>query len=137
MVFIMRIRLPLLYVFCSTAARQGSASCTGMLRTLSRTCPGRALSLIHILEQVKKYFGNKVYQTTIPRSIRVSEAPSYGQPINFYEPKGKGLSLIHISRMWWSFPATAEVRWPGGWWKPESRRARRLPPPASTPAAPS
>mgnify|MGYP000756177104 FL=1 len=45
---------------------------------------------LQVVEQVKKYFGNKVYQTTIPRSIRVSEAPSYGQPINFYEPKGKG-----------------------------------------------
>ena len=38
---------------------------------------------LQVVEQVKKYFGNKVYQTTIPRSIRVSEAPSYGQPINF------------------------------------------------------
>ena len=43
-----------------------------------------------VVEQVEKYFGNKVYETTIPRSIRVSEAPGYGQPINFYEPKGKG-----------------------------------------------
>ena len=45
---------------------------------------------LQVVDQVKKYFGNKVYQTTIPRSIRISEAPSYGQPINFYEPKGKG-----------------------------------------------
>ena len=30
---------------------------------------------LQVVEQVKKYFGNKVYQTTIPRSIRVSEAP--------------------------------------------------------------
>ena len=45
---------------------------------------------LQVVEQVKKYFGNKVYQTTIPRSIRISEAPSYGQPINFYEPNGKG-----------------------------------------------
>ena len=37
-----------------------------------------------------EYFGTKVYKTTIPRTIRISEAPSYGQPINFYEPKGKG-----------------------------------------------
>ena len=43
-----------------------------------------------VVEQVQKYFGSKVYKTTIPRSIRISEAPSYGQPINFYEPKGKG-----------------------------------------------
>ena len=45
---------------------------------------------LQIVEQVQKYFGPKVYQTTIPRTIRISEAPSYGQPINFYEPKGKG-----------------------------------------------
>ena len=45
---------------------------------------------LQVVEQVQKYFGSKVYQTTIPRSIRISEAPSYGQPINFYEPKGKG-----------------------------------------------
>lgn len=45
---------------------------------------------MQVVEQVQKYFGNKVYKTTIPRTIRISEAPSYGQPINFYEPKGKG-----------------------------------------------
>ena len=45
---------------------------------------------VQVVEQVQKYFGSKVYKTTIPRSIRISAAPSYGQPINFYEPKGKG-----------------------------------------------
>ena len=45
---------------------------------------------VQVVEQVQRYFGSKVYKTTIPRSIRISEAPSYGQPINFYEPKGKG-----------------------------------------------
>ena len=45
---------------------------------------------VQVVEQVQKDFGSKVYKTTIPRSIRISEAPSYGQPINFYEPKGKG-----------------------------------------------
>ena len=45
---------------------------------------------VQVGEQVQKYFGSTVYKTTIPRSIRISEAPSYGQPINFYEPKGKG-----------------------------------------------
>ena len=45
---------------------------------------------VQVVEQVQKDCGSKVYKTTIPRSIRISEAPSYGQPINFYEPKGKG-----------------------------------------------
>ncbi len=45
---------------------------------------------VQVVEQVKKYFGSKVYKTTIPRTIRLSEAPSYGRPINFYEPNGKG-----------------------------------------------
>lgn len=51
---------------------------------------GRYNLTLQVVEQVCKYFGPKVYKTTIPRSIRISEAPSYGQPINFYEPKGKG-----------------------------------------------
>ena len=52
---------------------------------------------VQVVEQVQKYFGSKVYKTTIPRSIRISEAPSYGQPINFYEPKGEGQRSIHGS----------------------------------------
>lgn len=51
---------------------------------------GRYNLTLQVVEQVKKYFGAKVFETTIPRTIRISEAPSYGQPINFYEPKGKG-----------------------------------------------
>ncbi len=51
---------------------------------------GRYNLTLQVVEQVKKYFGDKVYETTVPRAIRVSEAPSYGQPINYYEPKGKG-----------------------------------------------
>ena len=45
---------------------------------------------MQVVDQVKKYFGHKVYKTTIPRTVRISEAPSYGQPINFYEPHGRG-----------------------------------------------
>ncbi len=51
---------------------------------------GRLNLTMQVVEQVKKYFGSKVYKTAIPRTIRISEAPSYGQPINFYEPHGKG-----------------------------------------------
>ena len=67
---------------------------------------GRMNLTIQVVEQVKKYFGDKVYKTTVPRTVRLSEAPSYGQPINFYEPNGKGaeaytdmaLEFIHNNR---------------------------------------
>lgn len=43
-----------------------------------------------VVREVKKYFNNKVYQTIIPRNVRLSEAPSYGMPITEYDPKSKG-----------------------------------------------
>ena len=45
---------------------------------------------IQVVEDVKKYFKNKVYRTVIPRNVRLSEAPSYGLPIILYDPKSKG-----------------------------------------------
>lgn len=45
---------------------------------------------IQVVEEVKKYFGNKVYRTIIPRNVRLSEAPSYGLPIILYDAKSKG-----------------------------------------------
>ncbi len=43
-----------------------------------------------VVEEVKRYFGEKVYRTIIPRNVRVSEAPSYGLPVIFYDPNCKG-----------------------------------------------
>ena len=43
-----------------------------------------------VVEEVKRYFGEKVYKTIIPRNVRVSEAPSYGLPVIFYDPNCKG-----------------------------------------------
>ena len=43
-----------------------------------------------VVKEVKKYFGDRVYKTVIPRNVRVSEAPSYGMPIVEYDPKSKG-----------------------------------------------
>ncbi len=45
---------------------------------------------IQVVEEVKKYFKNKVYRTIIPRNVRLSEAPSFGLPIILYDPKSKG-----------------------------------------------
>lgn len=45
---------------------------------------------LQVVDEVKKYFPNKVYKTTIPRNVRLSEAPSFGQPINYYDAASKG-----------------------------------------------
>ena len=45
---------------------------------------------VQVLDEVKKYFPNKVYQTVIPRNVRLSEAPSFGQPIIKYDITSKG-----------------------------------------------
>ena len=43
-----------------------------------------------VVKEVKKYFGDKVYKTVIPRNVKLSEAPSYGMPITVYDSKSKG-----------------------------------------------
>lgn len=43
-----------------------------------------------VSEEIKKFFGKYVLETTIPRNIRLAEAPSYGEPILTYDPKSKG-----------------------------------------------
>ncbi len=43
-----------------------------------------------VVDNVKSHLKQKVYDTLIPRNIRLAEAPSYGQPINIYDPKSTG-----------------------------------------------
>ena len=43
-----------------------------------------------VVSEVKKYFNDKVYETTIPRNVRLAEAPSFGLPIMLYDDKCKG-----------------------------------------------
>ncbi len=43
-----------------------------------------------VIDEVKAYFPDKVYDTIIPRNVRLSEAPSYGKPIIDYDPECKG-----------------------------------------------
>ncbi|ARK21752.1 ParA family protein [Sporosarcina sp. P26b] len=48
---------------------------------------------IQVIEEVKKYFQDKVYKTIIPRNVRLSEAPSHGKPIILYDPRSKGAEV--------------------------------------------
>ena len=43
-----------------------------------------------VVEEVRKYFGDRVYDTIIPRTVRLSEAPGFGQPITVYDPRSMG-----------------------------------------------
>lgn len=48
---------------------------------------------IQVVDEVKDYFGDKVFSTVIPRNVRLSEAPSYGKPVITYDPRSKGATL--------------------------------------------
>ena len=48
---------------------------------------------IQVIEEVKKYFQQKVYQTIVPRNVRLSEAPSHGQSIITYDRRSRGAEV--------------------------------------------
>ncbi len=48
---------------------------------------------IQVVDEVKKFFRNKVYSTIIPRNVRLSEAPSHGKPIINYDIKSRGAEV--------------------------------------------
>ena len=50
---------------------------------------------VEVADEVRGYFGRAVFDTPIPRTVKLSEAPSFGQPITQYEPRGKG-SIAYI-----------------------------------------
>lgn len=45
---------------------------------------------LQVVEEVKKYFPQKVFKTVIPRNVRLSEAPSFGEPVIYYDFASKG-----------------------------------------------
>lgn len=51
---------------------------------------GRLNLTQQVVAEVKKFFKTELYSTVIPRAVRLSEAPSYGMPIQYYDPKNKG-----------------------------------------------
>jgi chromosome partitioning protein len=59
----------------------------GILRTMYDP---RSTLTLEVSDQLNKHFGEKVYQTCIPRNIRLAEAPSFGQPALVYDRQSKG-----------------------------------------------
>jgi chromosome partitioning protein len=51
---------------------------------------GRTRLALQVVEEVRKHFTDIVYQTVVPRSVRLSEAPGYGLPIALYDPLSRG-----------------------------------------------
>src|SRR5436190_586843 len=43
-----------------------------------------------VVQEVRTYFGSRVYESVIPRSVRLAEAPGFGQPITRYDPSSRG-----------------------------------------------
>ena len=68
---------------------------------------GRTKLGVQVVEEVKKFFAQKVYATIIPRNVRLGEAPSFGQPINLYDPRSAG-ALAYESL------ADEFLKWNGG-----------------------
>lgn len=61
-----------------------------LLGVLATMYDKRTSLSVQVLEEVKKYFKDKVFQTTIPRNVRVAEAPSHGVPVGSYDKFSKG-----------------------------------------------
>ncbi len=79
-----------------------------------------------VIGEVRNHFGEKVYETTIPRNVRVSEAPSMGVPVVFLDPRSKGAESYKAFA--WEFMAKNPTRF-------EAPKA--VPAPAPVAAAPT
>lgn len=84
-------------VQCEYLALEGLGQLTQTIYQVKRSYPsikvrgvvltmydGRTRLAMDVVREVRRYFPDKVFQSIIPRSIRLAEAPSYGQPINYY-----------------------------------------------------
>lgn len=59
---------------------------TGILLTMFQ---GRLILSNQVVAELKKYYDDKLFKTTISRTVKLAEAPGFGQPIGYYEPRGK------------------------------------------------
>lgn len=86
-----------------------------------------------VIEEVRKHFDEKVYETIIPRNVRVSEAPSMGVPVVFLDPRSKGAEAYKAFA--WEFMAKNPTRYevPKSVSAPTAPRENPSPTPAPTP----
>ncbi|MBR4879200.1 MAG: AAA family ATPase, partial [Clostridia bacterium] len=89
---------------CEYYALEGLSQLTHTIRTVKRSMNknidfegilltmynGQTNLTIQVAEEIKKFFGSKVYKTVIPRNVRLSEAPSHGLPIFAYDRLCRG-----------------------------------------------
>lgn len=97
----------LIPVQCEYYALEGLSQLLNTIRLVQRTynkhfrIEGVLLTMLdartnlgyEVVEEVRKYFQEKVYNTIITRNVRLSEAPSYGQSVIEYDPRSKGASM--------------------------------------------
>ena len=83
-----------------------------------------------VMEEVRTHFGDKVYETAIPRNVRVSEAPSMGIPVVFLDPRSKGAESYKAFA--WEFMAKNPTRFDSA-----APAAQPAPAPAPAPAQPA
>jgi chromosome partitioning protein len=57
---------------------------------------GRTNLALQVVDEVRRYFPEQIFNTVIPRSVRLSEAPSYGQSIFEYDPQSRGAQAYKI-----------------------------------------
>lgn len=62
----------------------------GILGAVVTMYDGRNRLTTAVLQELKNHFPNKLFQTMVPRNVRLAEAPSYGQPISQYDPRSRG-----------------------------------------------
>ncbi len=56
---------------------------------------GRLNLSLQVLEEIKRYFPGKIFRTPVPRNVRLSEAPSYGMPVRYYDKHSKGAAAYN------------------------------------------
>jgi len=61
-----------------------------MLGVLINMFDGKLNLSLQFMSEIKKYFGDQLFKVPIPRNVRLSEAPSYGEPIGVYDKRSKG-----------------------------------------------